>query len=346
MTSFPAMFCKGKPRMHAARALWHRLRAGFTAAEMVVAVAIAGVVVGSAALAYGTLTRNQRQFTSVATIRLPSSSMRPNFYPGQSSSSSITTFVAPNFGSLARAEVVREKFMADVTQSIAVFCLYRNNNVLNTIRPLTIPSPTDGSKLDTPEAFRLYLHAKVTGASTVFTQSYRNTGTTPNFSIFILGYSANATTIPVLAVYDLDMVQATDPNATSTVIGTYASLRRYVGTSLTAYYDVFYRKPVTEGPFTALDESFVPPVVAFERRSRLAVAEDSLGVDRFKKAAEQPFYFIFWPDPSEDSLAIPVNAKPSGVLNGSYSTTDPRRAYNHMGGRTSFMFTVPMFPSS
>lgn len=323
-----------------------RLRAGFTAAEMVVATAIVAVVIGSAALAYGTLTRNQRQFTSVTTIRLPSSSMRSNFYPGQSSSTSVTTFVAPNFGSLARAEIMREKFMADVTQSIAVFCLYRNNNVLNTIRPLTIPAPTDGVTLDTPEAFRQFLISKVSGASGVFTQSYRNFGTTANFSIFILGYSANASTIPVLAIYDLDMVQATDPNAPSTVIGTYAALRRYVGSSLTAYYDVFYRKPVTEGPFTAMEESFVPPVVAFERRSRLAVSEGSTTIDRFKKAAEQPFYFIFWPDPTQDSLALPLNAKPSGTLNGTYSSTDPRRAYNHMGGRTSFMFTVPMFPSS
>jgi hypothetical protein len=308
---------------------------------LIVATAIAGVVVGSAALAYGTLTRNQRQFTNVATIRLPSSSMRSNFYPGQSSSNNINVPVAPNFGSLARAGVVREKFMADVTQSIAVFCLLRNANVLNTVRPVTIPTPTDGTRLDTPEAFRLYLHARVSGASSVFTRGYRNYDellTAPNLTIFILGYSASAATIPVLAIYDLDMVQATNPNATSTQIGTYAAVRRYVGSSLTAYYDVFYPKSETD--------NFAPMVVAFERRSRLAVAEGSTTIDRFKRAAEQPFYFLFWPDPSRDSLALPEDARPSGVLNGSYSTTDPRRGYNHMGGRTSFMFTVPMFPSS
>lgn len=326
------------------RARWERLRAGFTVTELVVATAIAGVVVGSAALAYSTLTRNQRQFTNLATVRLPSSSMRSNFYPGQSSSNNINVPVAPNFGSLARAEVMREKFMTDVTQSIAVFCLLRNANVLNTVRPVTIPSPTDGSKLDTPEAFRLYLNAKISGASSIFTRGYRNyddptqTSPAPNLTIFILGYSANAASIPVLATYDLDMVQATDPNATSTQIGTYAAVRRYVGSSLTAYYDIFYRKTETD--------NFAPTVVAFERRSRLAVAEGSTTIDRFKKAAEQPFYFLFWPDPTQESLALPDNAKPSGVLNGSYSTTDPRRGYNHMGGRTSFMFTVPLFPSS
>ncbi len=316
-----------------------RAAAGFTAAEMLVACAIGGMVIGAAALAYGTLARNHRKFNEVVNVRLPSSSMRSNFFPGQSSSNNHVAPLAPSLGSLARAEVMREKFIADCTQSIGVYCLHRNTNVLNTIRPLTIPAPAAGTLLDTPEAFRTYINTAVSGASSVFTQSYRNYGTTPNFTIFILGYSANATTIPVLAVYDLDVVTATDPNATSTTIGTYVALRRYVGTALTAYYDVFYRLSGTA-------ESFTPSVVAFERRSRLAIAEGSTTIDRFKKAAEQPFYFIFWPDPAEDSLAIPLNAQPGGVLNGTYGTTDPRRVYNHMGGRTSFMFTIPMFPSS
>lgn len=318
-----------------------RTTAGFTAAEMLVASAIAGMVIGAAAIAYGTLARNQRKLTDVITVRLPSSTMKNNFF-GQSASTSVTTYVAPSLGSLARAEVMREKFMADCTQSIGVFCLYRNANVLNTIRPLTIPAPAAGTLLDTPEAFRTYLNGAVTGASAVFTHSYRNfSETAPNFTIFILGYSANSTTIPVIAIYDLDMVTATDPAATSTTVGTYAALRRYVGTSLTAYYDVLFK---TTG--TPANESFIPSVVAFERRSRIALVEGSTTIDRFKKAAEQPFYFIFWPDPAHDNLALPANAKPSSVLNGTYPTTDPRRAYNHMGGRTSFMFTVPMFPSS
>jgi hypothetical protein len=175
---------------------------------------------------------------------------------------------------------------------------------------------------------------------TVFT-SYRNIGTTPNISIFILGYSQTPVTIPVLAVYDMDFVQATNPNGTGTVIGTYASVRRYVSGTLTAYYDIVY-------PTDPMDqiESWTPPVVAFERRSRMAVVEGMTTVDRFKVAAEQPFYFVFWPDPAEESLALPLNASPSSILNGSYAPTDPRGAYNHMAGRTSFMFSVPLFPSS
>jgi hypothetical protein len=314
-----------------------RTTSGFTAAEMLVATAIAAVVVGAAALAFGTLTRGQRQFTQTANVRLPAGALT-NFY--NVSGTNVATYMAPNFGSVARAESLREKFIADATQGIGVYCLSRANGSWNTIRPATIPSPAYGVTLDTPEAFRTWLATSVPASATVFT-SYRNTGATPNISIFILGYSQTAATIPVLAVYDMDFVQATNPNGTGTVIGTYAAVRRYVSGALTAYYDIVY-------PTAAAGEieSWTPPVVAFERRSRLAVAEGSTTIDRFKVAAEQPFYFIFWPDPAQESLALPPNAAPSSVLNGSYAATDPRRAYNHMAGRTSYMFSIPMFPSS
>ena len=34
-----------------------------------------------------------------------------------------------------------------------------------------------------------------------------------------------------------------------------------------------------------------------------------------------------------------------GASNTAYPPTDPRNGYNHMAGRTSFMFCVPVFPS-
>jgi hypothetical protein len=303
---------------------------------MLVATAIAAVIFGAAALAFSTVTRGQRQYTQTANVRLPNGALS-NFF--NVSGTNTAAYIAPNLGSVARAESLREKFIADTSQAVAVYCLYRANNTWNTIRPSTIDSPAYGVTLDTPEAFRAYLAAEIPASATVFT-SYRNVGTTPNISIFILGYSATAATIPVLAVYDMDLVQATNPNGTGAVIGTYASVRRYVSGALTAYYDIVY--PTAPAGQT---ESWTPPVVAFERRSRLAVAEGAT-IDRFKIAAEQPFYFIFWPDPAEDSLVLPLNATPSSTLNGSYATNDARRAYNHMAGRTSFMFTIPMFPSS
>lgn len=324
-----------------------RLQAGFTAAEMLVATMIAAVVIGGAAMAYATFTRGQRQLTQIATVRLPNANIQNNFYGVNSVS--ITTYVAPNFGSVARAESMREKFVADVEQAVAVYCLYRTTN-LNTVRPATIASPPYGTVLDTPEAFRTYLATAITASASIFL-SYRNvplsptiTSALPNVSIFVLGYSANATTIPVLAVYDIDFAQATNPNGTGTVVGTYASVRRYVSGTLTGYYDVIY--PIVA---TGETENWNPSVVAFERRSRMALVEGTAltsGPDRFKVAAEQPFYFIFWPDPSRETLALPRGALVSTVMNPTYASTDPRRAYNHMAGRTAYMFTVPLFPSS
>jgi hypothetical protein len=308
---------------------------GFTAAEMLVASMVAAVMLGAAALAYSTFVRSQQRFSDVANVRLPTNA-KSNFY-GQSGTD-IVTYMAPNFGSLARAEALRERFITDTSQSVAVYCLYRANNVYNSVRPASLPSPAPGTPMDTPEAFRVYLGSVISGASSVFT-SYRNTGTTPNYSVYVLGFSQNAATIPVTAVYDIDFVQARNPSSTSMILGTYASVRRYVNGALTGYYDVVFR---TSGQ----TESFVPPVVAFERRSRLALVEGATTIDRFKAAAGQPFYFIFWPDPAMDSLAVPPNGLSGSTLNPGYSTSDPRRLYNHMAGRTSFMFTTPMFPSA
>jgi Tfp pilus assembly protein PilE len=193
-----------------------RASPGFTAAELLVTTAIAAVVIGAAVMAYSTVMRGQRQYSSGATILIPSGA-QDNFYGVNSTS--ITTVMAPNFGRVARAESLRETFMADTAQAVGVYCLYRGNNTWNTVRPSTITAPPYGTVLDTPEAFRTYLATDFPEAATIFT-SYRNYGTTPNISIFILGYSANSTTMPVIAVYDMDFVQATDPVATGTVVGT------------------------------------------------------------------------------------------------------------------------------
>ncbi len=305
---------------------------GFTAAEMLVATMIGSLVVGAAALAFSTLTSGQRQFAAAAKVQLPAGAQK-NFYAIDSDT--ITTHVAPNLGSVALAEAMRERFYTDVAQAVAVYCLYRPNNTWNTIRPTSLAAPSFGTAMDTPEAFRAYLVSITSGASSIFS-TYRNFGSTPNISIFVLGYSSDATSIPVLAVYDMDFVAAYDPSASTQRIGTYASVRRYAGGQLTQYYDVVY-------PTSGQTESWAPPVVAFERRSRKAITEGA-SIDPFKVAAGMPFYFIFWPDPAEDSLAVPSDAMPSSILNGNYSSTDPRRAYNHMAGRTSYMFTVPMFP--
>jgi hypothetical protein len=312
--------------------------AGFTSAEMLVATALAGIVIGAAALAYHTLLMGQRSFTETVQVNIPAAAQN-NFYGVNSSS--ITSYVAPNFGCVARAEAMRARFAADTLQAVGVFCLYRNTGVYNTIRPSTIPAPSVTAKLDTVEAFRGHLNANVSGASSIFNINYRSYYDSPNYSIFVLGYSGDITNLPVIAVYDIDIVPATDSTG-NTTLGQYASVRRYVAGTLTAYYDAIYLTANST-------DQFSPPVVCFERAVRLAVAESS--VDPFKKAAGQPFYFIWWPDPARDSLKVPnpntsaTFSTTSSTLNPTFSSTDPRKIYNHMGGRTSYMFTVPMFPS-
>ena len=313
-------------------------RAGFTSAEMLVATALAGMVIGAAALAYHTLLRGQRSFTETARVTIPAAA-QSNFYGVNASA--ITTYVAPNFGSVARAESLRAKFIADTTQAVGVFCLYRNPGVYNTIRPATIPAAAVGTKLDTPEAFRSHLYASVTGASSIFTVNYRSYYDSPNYTIFVVGFSGDTVSIPVTAVYDVDIVTAADPSSTAP-LGKYASVRRYVGGTLTGYYDAIYLTGDTT-------DQFSPPVVCFERAVRLAVTEAD--VDPFKKAGAQPFYFIWWPDPARSDLKVPAPntggtiSTTGGALNASFASTDPRKIYNHMGGRTAFMFTIPLFPS-
>ena len=64
--------------------------AGFTAAEMLVATMIGAVVVGSAAMALGTLTRGQRQLTNAVTIKLTSGAQN-NFYGVDSNTIVVST---------------------------------------------------------------------------------------------------------------------------------------------------------------------------------------------------------------------------------------------------------------
>jgi hypothetical protein len=122
-------------------------------------------------------------------------------------------------------------------------------------------------------------------------------------------------------------------------MGYYVSLKRFVGDTLTNYYDCIYQ---LAGDGT---DSWYPPMVSFERQSRKAIVEGSTTIDRFKIAERKPFYLIFWPDPSQGTLALPTGNTLSS-LNPGLSTTDPRAAYNHMAGRTAYMFAIPAFPSS
>jgi hypothetical protein len=121
----------------------------------------------------------------------------------------------------------------------------------------------------------------------------------------------------------MDFVPSVEPAG-----GTVASVRRYSGTNTsvpTDYYHVFY-------PGTANGTDGFRPLAVFFGRT----AADEDGNDPFAVAVNQPFTFVWWPDPLVSRLgggAVPV------------SSTNARGNYSNMAGRTSLFFVLPAFPS-
>lgn len=319
------------------------LNQGFTSAELLLVLALGAIVIGGAAVSFGTLVRNQPRVSSVVEVDLGSKLVTwyGAGYPG--TKKNVTS--APNYGSVAMAERLREQFNNDVISATAVYCLTRDSNTANTYHPTTIPyNPATDAIIDTASAFRDHLIAKGAVASSLFGSDRFYSSTKSNATIFILGYSKTANELSVIATYDIDIIKVGTSDARD-LDGFYASVRRYIGPPVLNVnepqgYEVFYppyKDPDVPNPppWPTTTDGFTPLFVAFERSARTAVSEGT-STDRFKKAAERPFYMIWWPDPGARDLRKQPN---------SYPNTDPRQAYNHQGGRTSFMFTVPMFPS-
>lgn len=307
--------------------------AGFSAAELLVAMAIGAVIIGAAAVAYGTIARSQPRVGSSAVVTLDSTRLR-NYY--NLNQGTIQATVAPNYGSLARAEDMRERFLNDCLSATAVFPLARTG--INAYRPFQIAfDPATDTFPDNPLRFRELLVTKGLVAASVFLSTRNYNATASNASIFILGYSPDAGKINVTAIYEIDVSKTTSPP------GFYASVRRHAnsgsGSTLTAYYDVFY-PPSDLAAWTSTTDSFAPLWVSFERQARRDLSPpETTDIERFKLAREKPFYFIWWPDPAAKSLGQ------YRASNTSYRPTEARQAYNHMAARTSFMFTVPVFPA-
>ncbi len=321
------------------------LNCGFTAVELVAVLSMAALILGGLVVGFGTLVRSRPTVASFLDVPL-GSTVSENFY-GNSSNTRATP-VAPHYGMMAVAENLREVFYNDVISATAVFCLSRNN--INTYRPSTIPyNPLVHGILDTPQQFRA--HLVTIGVSPMPFIDYRNplntVGTVPtnNASIFVLQYSKFEGRLKVLAIYDIDVIRLTNP---ANPQGFHASVKRYADDKnrgiafpliFAGGYDVFYPpsipNPNASRPQDWINDGFTPIYITFERASRLSILEGAT-TDRFKLAAERPFYFIWWPDPGARHLGPQPN-----TLN----PQDPRQAYNHMAGRTAFMFTVPMFPA-
>ena len=314
---------------------------GFTSVELLLVVALSAIIMGGVVVGYGTIVKNQPRLSAVVSVPLGSANMSA-FYG--SALSTMETPSAPNFTGLSKAEELRESFINDTTSATAIFCLGRD--VANTYKPSTIAyDPTTHGELDTPQKFRTHLLTLGVVPATQY-RDFRNpdgsSAPPANASIFILGYSKYTGYLKVTAIYDIDVIKfdAAQP------WGIHASVKRFADPTAVALptalvysgsYEVFY-PPSVLNPTAAsqwLTDGFTPLFVTFERSARLAIRE-GLYIDRFKRATERPFYLIWWPDPCARHLGPAANT---------FSPSDPRQSYNQMAGRTSFMFTVPMFPA-
>ncbi len=328
-----------------------RRHAGFSMIEMLVVLALGSVILGGVMVAYGTLVSSRASVAETMDAALPPA-LAEDFF-GSGASAVRTIPLAPSYGALAQAEKLRETFHADVLGAAGVFCLHRRSSrITNPFRRTWFPynAAADGP-LEHPRDFYDFLVRKDPLAATVFeipaNPGNNNLSPAPHASMYLTGFSADGTRLSIVAIYEVDVIRFDKQNVKPW--GLYASVRRYTHDSLDPVsqhsvlaggYEVFFPpsvlRPVLVSHFASDD--FRPVFVYFERAVRRSVVEDHpQGGHRFKVAAERPFYFFWWPDPGMPNLATEGNGRVQPQL--------ARKAYNDMIGRTSFMFTVPMFPA-
>jgi len=239
--------------------------AGFTYVELVVALSISAIVLTAAVMAYGTITRMSVVSIRNEVIRLPSAAQLNNFYSLTNSDLSVPR--APNYGTLAQAEALKERLYQDVSSAAAVFLLGRDG--LNTVRSQSNAVSGDVRTNMTPAGFRALLPNAAD-----FSATATNVIQTTNSSLYILNASTSTNQLSIRCIYETDFVSITSPP------GIYASVRRYDGSALTDYYHVFY--PQTNNTFRPLG-------YVFNRASA-------------NVTVQSPFSLVWWPDPSVSRL--------------------------------------------
>ena len=316
-------------------ALRARGRRGFSLVELAYVSAMSVSVLGAAVLAFRAISVQQTKSTNYGRVAIGSANLQ-NFY-GLRNTSSFNTWFAPNYGRSIRAEEMRELFHADVETASAVFGLPRAGR--SSVRPtaVALPASTPGLQVDTPAAFLSVLAASESAAGTVFS-SYRGLPptTASNGSFFIVQPSLNTepNQLTVRSVWEIDFVPVI--GTTTTPGGTYATVRRYVGTTLTHYYDTFYKDDAS---------GFGPVMVHFERAARASGGPSATATgEAFKRAAGQSFYFMWWPDPGAPNLRPSGGATPTDLNGTAIASSDFRAGYASHYGQTGLFFVVPMFP--
>ncbi|MEO0447433.1 MAG: hypothetical protein AAF191_15275 [Verrucomicrobiota bacterium] len=299
--------------MHARR----QPASAFSVLEVLVAISLSTVFFTAATMVYQNVTYHSNPLGTIETVDLGKTTLE-NLYG--ISEASIRVYSAPSYGRATFAAHLADTFQDDVASASAVFVLGRNNR--SGYRPTTIPYPSGSRRLDAPWQFRAHI-VSVAPSETGSFVSYSAVNKQPNLSIFLLQPHDKNTELNVLAIYELDVIPVTGK-------GNYVTVRRYIGNSLSAYYDVLYP--------TGTGSAFSPNAVHFFRKG---LAPIKSGTDlKFSLAEEMPFYFVWWPDPAARTLESPTDPPTPAVPTGS-ALLD----YYKMGGRTQFFFTVPAFPS-
>ena len=299
---------------------------GFTLVELLVAAAIGAALIAAAVIGFGVVSSLPLRQGTV-NVSLPSGVIA-NFYG--TNFATLTLGPNPNYFQAAQARRMKDRLMSDVAASSAVFCLGRNVSGSPALRPaeIAVPGGTDFRSHSTPSTFRAFLaSADATLGSAFPAQQDGALRDTTNASIYVVGTLASVSDytnrLAILATYEMDFVPTVSPTG-----GTVASVRRYSGTNTsvpTDYYHVYY-------PEAANGSDGFRPLAAFFGRA----AADDDDNDPFAVAVNQPFTFVWWPDPLVSSLG-------AGQVPG--SSTNTRANYANMAGRTSLFFVLPAFPS-
>ena len=205
----------------------HHCKNGFTTLELLFVLSLSAFILGSLVVSFGTISRSRANVSSSVTAALGSARLA-NYYNNTNSQQEVTP-TAPNYGTMAIAENLREQFYADIVGATAVFCLSRDG--LNTYRPHFINyNPEVHGEIDGPERFREHLVTGISAVPATLFKLYRNPFNTPasipttNASIFILGFSEDANRLRVNAIYEIDVVRFT---ARTSPQGFHASVRRW-----------------------------------------------------------------------------------------------------------------------
>lgn len=291
---------------------------------MLIAAAIGAALIAAAVIAFGVLSGLPMRQNTV-NVTLPSGIMSDFYGAG---SSFVTMGPNPNYFQAAQARRMKDRLMTDVSASSAVFCLGRNVSGSPALRPneLAVPDDTDFRTNSTPSTFRSFLASADSALGGAFPSDQAGALLgTANASIFLVGTLATISPytnkLTIIATYEVDFVPTTDPPG-----GTFASVRRYSGTNNsvpTDYYHAYY-------PGQDNGAGGFRPLAAFFGRT-------AAGSGAFAQAVNQPFTFVWWPDPMLSSLhggAVP-----------SASEASARANYTNMAGRTSLFFVLPAFPS-